>query len=54
MQRSDAACLRDFRKVQSIKQERPFVWKSPCKQLGCVHKLDGDGSQGSPRQSKQV
>ena len=37
--RPDASCFRDFRKVQSTRQERRFVWK--WKQLGWVHKKGG-------------
>ena len=38
-QRPDAACLRDIKKVRSMRQEWPFVWKSYWKQLGLVLSL---------------
>ena len=49
MQRPDATCLRDFRKVQSMRQERPFVWISHWKQLRWAGKLGGARSQGVTR-----
>ena len=45
-QRPDATCLRDFRKVWSMNQDRPFIWKSSWKQLGWALNLDGAVSQG--------
>ena len=43
--RPDAVCLIDFRKVWSMMQDRPFLWKSHWKQFIWAHKLDGVGSQ---------
>lgn len=40
-------CLRDFRKVWSMRQDRPFIWENHWKQLGWHWKLSGVGISGN-------
>ena len=47
--RPDAASLRDSGKGWSMSQERLFVWKNHCKQLGWSCKVGVAGSQGITR-----
>lgn len=56
MLRPDAACesLKDFRKVYSMSQDRPLVWKSYWQQLGWVCMLGGAGSQTITRVGQTV
>lgn len=49
MQKLDAACLSDFRTVQSIRQEKLIVWETHCKQFRWACKLGGIESHGIPK-----
>ena len=51
--RPDAACLRDFGKILSASQDRPFVCKSHRKQLGWAYKLGWVGLRESQGQGKE-
>ena len=53
MLRPDAACLRDFRKILSMSQDRALVWKSHWEELGWAQKLGGAGLQGITEWGKQ-
>lgn len=46
--------LREFKKVYSMCQGRPLVWKRHWKQLGWVHTLSGVGSQAITREDEWV
>ena len=52
--RPDAACLRDFRKIWSRGQDRPFLWKNHWKPHGWVQKFCGVGSYGITRAGQAV